>query len=114
VRFSVDPGPEQLVDAYCRAGCVVVPSLGLESWNLVLLEAAACRAPCVRTDLPGLAWADFAVKVSPDDPVQLAKGIEMGLARGRELGEQAGDAARQYSWERTHLETLAAYQPAGG
>jgi phosphatidylinositol alpha-mannosyltransferase len=112
VRFVVDPTREQLVDAYNRAGCVVVPSLGLESWNLVLLEAAACGAACVRTDLPGLGWADFAVEVAAGAPVALARGIQSALSNHVELGERATDAARRYSWDRTHQETLAAYHMA--
>jgi glycosyltransferase involved in cell wall biosynthesis len=112
VRFVVDPPLHQLVDAYNRAGCVVVPSLGLESWNLVLLEAAACGAACVRTDLPGLKWADFALEVAPGSPARLAEGIAAALERRAELGERASDAARRYSWSRTHQETLAAYQLA--
>jgi glycosyltransferase involved in cell wall biosynthesis len=113
VRFIVDPEPATLVDAYNRAGCVVVPSLGLESWNLVLLEAASCGAPCVRTDLPGMSWADFAVSVPSNSPRELARGIEAALARQSELGGRASDAARRYSWDRTHQETLAAYRLAG-
>jgi glycosyltransferase involved in cell wall biosynthesis len=113
VRFIIDPDPATLVDAYRRAGCVVVPSLGLESWNLVLLEAAACGAPCVRTDLPGMSWADFAVVVPANSPSQLADGIRLALTQVTELGGRASDAARRYSWDRTHQETLAAYRLAG-
>ena len=61
VKFVLSPDRPTLIDAYNRASCVVVPSLGLESWNLVLLEAAACGTACVRTELPGLAWAEFEI-----------------------------------------------------
>ena len=93
VRFTLAPDAETLRDAYNRAGCVVVPSLGLESWNLVLLEAAACGAPCVRTDLPGLAWADFAVAAAAGDPASLADAIEAAMADRKGLGERARLAA---------------------
>nr|MBA2566152.1 glycosyltransferase family 4 protein [Gemmatimonadota bacterium] len=43
--WQADPTDEELARAFNEAGCVAVPSLGLETWNLVMLEAAACGAP---------------------------------------------------------------------
>ena len=113
VRFVLGPGSDTLVEAYNRAACLAVPSVGLESWNLVLLEAAACGAACVRTDLPGLAWADFALTAPPDDPGRLADAIRTAVGQREELGARAKRAADGYSWERTCRETLAAYRRAG-
>jgi glycosyltransferase involved in cell wall biosynthesis len=114
VRFVIDPSPDTLVDAYSRAACVVVPSLGLESWNLVLLEAATCGAACVRTDLPGLAWADFALTAPANNAHELSITIEQAIAQRAELGASARYAATQFSWSRTHRESFAAYQSALG
>ena len=113
VRFVLSPGPKALLQAYNRAACVVVPSLGLESWNLVLSEAAACGAACVRSDLPGLAWADFALTAPPNDPRLIARAIERAIAQREELGVQAKRAVNGYTWERTSRETLAAYRHVG-
>jgi phosphatidylinositol alpha-mannosyltransferase len=105
------PTPE-LEEAYNRAGVVVAPSLGLESWNLVLLEAASTGAACVRTDLPGMRWADFAIEAKAGEVASLANGIEEAIARNEELGCWGKQRAHEYSWERTCRETLAAYVAA--
>ncbi len=110
VRFVLDPEPQALSDAYNQAACVVVPSLSVESWNLVLLEAAQCGAACVVTDIPGLAWADFAVQAPVGDAAGLAQAIRSALGRREQLGARARESASRYSWERTCEETLAVYQ----
>ena len=112
VRFRENVSPDALNEAYNRAGVVVAPSMGLESWNLVLLEAAATGAACVRTDLPGMRWADFAVEAASGDVASLAKAIEGAMARREELGCWGKQRAHEYSWERTCRETLAAYVAA--
>jgi phosphatidylinositol alpha-mannosyltransferase len=86
VRFRIGAGGCELVEAYNRAGVVVAPSLGLESWNLVLLEAAATGAACVRTNLPGMAWADFAAEAPAGDATALARAILEALANREEMG----------------------------
>ena len=110
--FRENLTPDQLAQAYNRAGVVVAPSLGLESWNLVLLEAAATGAACVRTDLPGLRWADFAVEAPAGDAKALADAIETAIAHRNELGCKGKERAHEYSWDRTGRETLAAYVAA--
>ena len=112
VVFRENLTPDELAEAYNRAGVVVAPSLGLESWNLVLLEAAATGAACVRTDLPGLRWADFAVEAPAGDARALAHAIETAIARREELGCKGKQRAHEYSWDRTCRETLAAYMAA--
>jgi phosphatidylinositol alpha-mannosyltransferase len=108
VRFRENVAADELVEAFNRAGVVVAPSLGLESWNLVLLEAAATGAACVRTDLPGLHWADFAVPAPVGDAEALAIAIEDAIARREELGCKGKQRAHEYSWDRTCRETIAA------
>ena len=110
VSFALDPEPRALSDAYNQAACVVVPSLSVESWNLVLLEAAQCGAACVVTDIPGLAWADFAVQAPVGDAAGLAQAIRSALSQRERLGARARESASRYSWERTCEETLAVYQ----
>ena len=109
VSFHLDPSVKDLEAAYNRAACVVVPSLDLESWNLVLLEAASTGAACVRTDLPGLAWADFAIDVLAGDSASLADAIEHAIENRKDIGPKAEQRANEYSWQRTCRETLAVY-----
>jgi glycosyltransferase involved in cell wall biosynthesis len=113
VAVCLNPSPEDLELAYNRAACVAVPSLGLESWNLVLLEAASTGAACVRSDLPGLAWADFAAVVRVNDAPSLARSIDYAITHREELGRKAEQRAHEYSWQRTCRETLAVYATTG-
>ena len=112
VRFRENVAPDGLNETYNRAGVIVAPSLGLESWNLVLLEAASTGAACVCTDLPGMRWADFAVEAAAGDVASLANAIQGAIARREELGCWGKQRAHEYSWERTCRETLAAYVAA--
>lgn len=107
-RWQTDPTDEELARAFNEAACVAVPSTGLETWNLVMLEAAACGTPVVRSELPGLAWADFALSARAGDAAELGRVLAEALARVKDLSEQALAASRQYRWERT-CATLAAF-----
>jgi len=110
VSFSLNPDYRTLLEAYNKAACVVAPSTGLESWNLVLLEAAACGTACVRTGLPSLAWADFAEVASPGDARALARSIQGAIEKRAALEASALRAAAGYSWELTAAKTDAVYE----
>jgi glycosyltransferase involved in cell wall biosynthesis len=107
-RWQEDPSDEDLARAFNEAGCVAVPSTGLETWNLVMLEAAACGAPVVRSDLPPLAWADFAPAARAGDACDLARALGEALEHVPELSSRAVAASRPYRWERT-CERLGAF-----
>ncbi len=118
--WRMDPTDAELARAFNETGCVAVPSTALESWNLVMLEAAACGAPVVRSDLPALGWATFALPVRAGDPADLARALEEALERVPELSGRALGASREFRWERTcerlsafYREALAAAAPPG-
>ena len=108
--FVLNPDYKTLFEAYNRATCVVVPSIGLESWNLVLLEAAACGAACVRAGLPSLAWADFAAVAPPGDALALATVIQSAFEHRPALEMAALRAAQGYSWEITASNSIEVYR----
>ncbi|HTW99792.1 MAG TPA: glycosyltransferase family 4 protein, partial [Acidimicrobiales bacterium] len=64
------------------ASIFVAPSLGGESFGLVLLEAMAASAAVIASDLPGyrLAVGDAASFVPPGDPAMLAEALRTLLA----------------------------------
>ncbi|HUP84960.1 MAG TPA: glycosyltransferase family 4 protein [Acidimicrobiales bacterium] len=114
-RFSADPRIEWLgritdeekagylrgVDAFCA------PSIGGESFGVVLLEAMAASAPIVASDLPGyrnVANPDVhALLVPPGDPRALAASLTRVLEDGalRRRLVEAGDArANEFSMDR--------------
>ena len=108
--FVLNPDYRTLLEAYNKAVCVVVPSIGLESWNLVLLEAAACGAACVRSGLPSLAWADFAGVAPPGDALALADVIRRVLEQRPVFEMAALSASQGYSWELTASKSIEVYR----
>ncbi|MDA8291853.1 MAG: glycosyltransferase family 4 protein [Actinomycetota bacterium] len=89
-------GDDLLARRVAGADVLVAPSLGGESFGVVLLEAMAARTAVVASDLAGyrLAAGDAAAYSPPGDALALA----------RELGELlGGDAARHTLVERGRL-----------
>jgi glycosyltransferase involved in cell wall biosynthesis len=105
-------GDAELALAFNEAAVVAVPSVGLESWNLVMLEAAACGAPVVRSDLPALRWADFAVTSRAGDGDDLARALGEALERGPALSAASLAASEAYRWDRTCERLRAFYRTA--
>ena len=107
VRLLGRVSDEQLAGAYRAADVAVVPSLAVEGFGLVVLEAAACGTPSVVTDVGGLREAaaplDRSLVVAPADPGALAERL-----RGASAGELPSRVAVREHAERHSWETLAA------
>jgi glycosyltransferase involved in cell wall biosynthesis len=112
LHWVEDATDAELARALNEAAVVAVPSVGLESWNLVMLEAAACGAPVVRSDLPALGWADFAVASRAGDPDDLARALGDALERGPALSAASLAASEAYRWDRTCERLRAFYRAA--
>ena len=92
---------------YAAADAVVIPSR-YEPFGLVALEAAACAAPVLVSDIGGLGEIarrshGAILTTQPNDPKQLAASIERLLAdsnHARKLGRQAREhVIEDYPWE---------------
>ncbi len=114
VAFVGRVADAELPGLYTGADCFLLPSL-YEGFGLPLLEAMACGAPVVCSNvssLPEIAGS-AALLVAPQDDEALAEAVrrvltEPGLA---EHLRQAGRLrAAPFRWERTAAETLAVYQ----
>jgi phosphatidylinositol alpha-mannosyltransferase len=94
----------------------VAPSLGGESFGMVLTEAFACATPVVASDIPGyrdVMTAETGVLVPPDQPRVLAEAIVGLLAdepRRLELAAGARRRARAYSWDDIGRRLLSIYE----
>jgi phosphatidylinositol alpha-mannosyltransferase len=96
---------------------LVAPSLGNESFGMVLTRAYACAAPVVASDIGG--YRDVVTSftgrlVPPGDPNVLADAIVALLAnepRRAQLGAQAREVARaQYSWSNIARRLIRIYE----
>ena len=105
--------------ALTRAHVLCAPSLGGESFGMVLTEAFAAGTPVVASDIAGYRGVveDGAdgVLVPPGDALALAETLHdlaLDPARLERLGERAGRSAEQYAWPRVTEQVLEAYDDA--
>jgi phosphatidylinositol alpha-mannosyltransferase len=97
---------EELTRELLAAKALAAPSIGMESFGMVLTRAFACAVPVVASDIPGYAAVmtdDAGVLVPPGDHAALADSLVRLLEdepRRRALGEQARRlAVERYSWD---------------
>jgi phosphatidylinositol alpha-mannosyltransferase len=96
------------------------PSLGGESFGMVLTEAFACATPVVASDISGyrdVMADDAGVLVPPGDPPALADAVVAMLGdddRRQTLGAGARRRAQRYSWDDIALRLLEIYEPLAG
>lgn len=95
----------ELPGYYAAADVFCLPSHA-ESFGMVNVEAMACATPVVTSDLEGirayLTDEAHGLLVQPGDTVELAHALETLVGspdRRRTFGEQAREAARQFTWE---------------
>jgi phosphatidylinositol alpha-mannosyltransferase len=105
VTFVGRVDPRELAEVVGRAAVVCAPSLGGESFGIVLLEAMAAGRPVVGSSIPGYAAVVRdgidGILVPPGDAAALAHALERVLAdpdAARAMGEAGRERARRYDW----------------
>jgi glycosyltransferase involved in cell wall biosynthesis len=120
VRLLGRVGDEELADVYRAADVAVVPTLAVEGFGLVVLEAAACGTPSIVSDVGGLreaaAGLDRSLLLPPADARILGRRLRAAAA-----GELPGRAATRayaegFSWQRLGEQHRTLYRrlAAGG
>ncbi len=98
-------GEEELPSVYRTADLLLAPSLGGESFGMILVEAMACGVPVIASDIPGyryvLADGIGGRLVPPGDVDALLRSMEElatdPLLR-RDMAVDALERAKQFSW----------------
>jgi phosphatidylinositol alpha-mannosyltransferase len=104
-----------------RAKALAAPSLGGESFGMVLTRAFACATPVVASDIPGyrdVMREDTGLLVPPGEPAVLAEALVALLsdeARRQQLGAAARQLAQErYAWPDVARRLLAVYERVSG
>jgi phosphatidylinositol alpha-mannosyltransferase len=102
------------------AKAFVAPSLGGESFGMVITEAFACATPVVASDISGyrdVMAADAGLLTPPDDAAALARAVIELVGdeeRRARLGAGARRRAQRYSWDGIARRLLDVYEPLAG
>ena len=119
VMFAGRVAPAELGEVFRRSAVACAPSLGGESFGIVLLEAMSAARPVVASSIPGYAAVVRdgvdGILVPPGDPAALAAALERVLAdpsRAREMGEAGRERARRYDWPTVAAEIEEVYAHA--
>jgi len=101
----VPPQPHHVLSTYYRAADVCLVPSRSESFGLVALEAAACGAPVVASDVGGLRTlvdhGRTGLRISGRDPRDYAEAVRMILddeMLAASLSVRASEAATSYTW----------------
>jgi phosphatidylinositol alpha-mannosyltransferase len=107
---------EALTDELLRARLLVAPSVGRESFGMVLTRAFGCATPVVASDIEGyrdVAGPDNGMLVPPGDPSALTEAVVALFedeVRRRALGEAGRRLAQErFGWERIASRLLDIY-----
>jgi phosphatidylinositol alpha-mannosyltransferase len=102
-----------------EADVLCAPSLGGESFGMVLTEAFACGTPVVCSDIAGyrdvVTHASEGLLVPPGDAPALAEALNELAAqpeRRASMGAAARERAERFSWPRVAEEVAGAYEDA--
>jgi phosphatidyl-myo-inositol alpha-mannosyltransferase len=112
---------EKLTEELLAAKVLAAPSLGGESFGMVLTRALACATPVVASDIVGyreVMTAETGVLVPPGDPGALAEALTR-LLDDEQTRTQLGGAARRlaqerYSWDEISRALVRIYDLALG
>ena len=108
---------DDLTDLFRSSKALVAPSIGGESFGMVLTRAFGCALPVVASDIPGyhdVMTPETAVGVPPEEPQALADAV-VSLLADEPHRAAMGSAARalaieRYGWPDIAKRLLAIYE----
>jgi phosphatidylinositol alpha-mannosyltransferase len=112
---------EEFTAELLAAKALVAPSLGGESFGIVLVRAMACATPVVASDIPGyrdVMTPETGVSFPPGDADALADAVESLLAdepRRQAMGDAGRRLAQErYAWESIGKRLVGIYERLAG
>ena len=107
---------ETLACLYSAASAVVLPSL-IEGFGLPAVEAAACGAPVLLSDLPShrASLGDAALYFDPEDPGAIAAAMAWALdepGRTLALARHGAEAVAPLTWDASAIALHAVVEAA--
>src|SRR5262249_21439373 len=100
---------EQFTEALLAAKALVAPSLGSESFGIVLTRALACATPVVASDIPGyrdVMTPESSIAFPAGDGGALVDAVE-GLLADEPKRQAMGETGRRLAKERYSWESIA-------
>ncbi len=112
---------DELTAELLSAKALAAPSIGGESFGMVLTRAFACALPVVASDIPGyrdVATGETSLSVPPGDPVSLAQAL-VAIVEDEPRRQAMGVAARElaqaeYGWETIARRLAGVYELVTG
>src|SRR5204862_7422793 len=104
---------EALTEELLQAKALVAPSLGGESFGMVLTRGFACATPVVASDIAGyrdVMTDETGALVPPGDPGALAEAVSV-LLDDETRRQRLGTSARRTAQERCHWDTSGRRAP---
>lgn len=104
-KYTYRPPQTMLRDIYTQCDAWLFGSR-IEGFGLPILEAMACRTPVIGTPVgaaPELLGQDAGILVEPEEPKEMARGIEricqMTDSEWRQMSHLAYEKATSYTWD---------------